>query len=202
MSPALQAQIDLLAASDAENPLCLERALGGAAGVQLATLSEALASVDLDLVATLPPALQDILNTALNSTSTNLLCLERELGGAAGVQLAILAAIMASGGGGGGGGGPSVTYVRTTLANGAANTIDSPGGSPANGDVRIYLFKQPASGAAATITFNAIFVFPDGFIPSVSTTNGKTDLMEATFLTSNSVGDKWVVTKFIGGYSL
>jgi hypothetical protein len=103
MSPALQAQIDLLAASDAENPLCLERALGGAAGVQLATLSEALASVDLDLVATLPPALQDILNTALNSTSTNPLCLERELGGAAGVQLAILAAIMASGGGGGGG---------------------------------------------------------------------------------------------------
>lgn len=113
MSPALQAQIDLLAASDAENPLCLERALGGAAGVQLATLSEALASVDLDLVATLPPALQDILNTALNSTSTNPLCLERELGGAAGVQLAILAAIMASGGGGGDVLNPGVAYIQT-----------------------------------------------------------------------------------------
>jgi len=97
-----------------------------------------------------------------------------------------------------GGGGTSATYIRTTLANGA-NTIASPGGSPSNGDVRIYLLKQPASGAAGTITFNAIFALPNAFIPNVSTTNGWTDLCEATY---DSVSGKWLITKFIGGYSL
>jgi len=90
------------------------------------------------------------------------------------------------------------TYVRTTLTTGA-NTITSPGSASTNGDLRIYMLKQPLSGAAGTITFNPIFVFPDGFIPNVSTTNSKTDLMEVTF---DSVVSKWVVTKFIGGYSL
>lgn len=97
-----------------------------------------------------------------------------------------------------GGGGSAATYVRTTLTNGA-NTVASPGGSPANGDVRIYLLKQPASGAAGTITFNAIFIFPDSYTPNVSTTNGRTDLMEATY---DSVSAKWIVTKFIGGIAI
>lgn len=92
----------------------------------------------------------------------------------------------------------AATYVRTTLDTGT-NTITSPGSAATNGDSRIYMLKQPLSGAAGTITFNPIFVFPDGFIPNVSTTNGKTDLMEVTF---DSVVSKWVVTKFIGGYSL
>jgi len=91
-----------------------------------------------------------------------------------------------------------VTTVKTTLVSGS-NTIASPGGTPADGDERRYYFKQPASGAAGTMTFNAIFVFPDGYVPNVSTTNGKTDLMEATY---ESVSAKWVVTKFIGGISI
>ncbi len=96
------------------------------------------------------------------------------------------------------GGGNSATYVRIDLDNGA-NTIASPGGSPANGDVRIYLLKQPASGAAGTITFNSIFAFPDAFVPNVSTTNGRTDWVEFTY---DSVSNRWVCTKFIGGYAL
>jgi hypothetical protein len=102
------------------------------------------------------------------------------------------------GSGGGGGGGSSATYIRTTLTSGG-NTIASPGGTPANGDVRIYLLKQPASGAAGTITFNAIFIFPDGYVPNVSTTNNRTDLFEATY---DSVSSKWIATKFIGGLNL
>jgi len=94
-------------------------------------------------------------------------------------------------------GGSSATYIRTTLTSGG-NTIASPGGTPANGDVRIYLLKQPASGVG-TITFNAIFIFPDGYVPNVSTINNRTDLFEATY---DSESAKWIATKFIGGLNL
>lgn len=96
------------------------------------------------------------------------------------------------------GGGPSITVIKTTLVSGS-NTIASPGGTPTDGNQIRYYFKQPTSGAAGTMTFNAIFVFPDGYVPNVSTTNGKTDLMEATY---ESVSAKWLVTKFIGGISI
>ena len=93
---------------------------------------------------------------------------------------------------------PTKVTIKTTLTNGA-NTIASPGGSPSDGNERRYYLKQPASGAAGTITFNAIFVFPDGYIPNVSTSNSRTDLMEAIY---ESVSSKWIVTKFIGGLSI
>ena len=39
MSPALQEKLDILESSGSENPVCLERELGGAAGVQLTILA-------------------------------------------------------------------------------------------------------------------------------------------------------------------
>ena len=100
------------------------------------------------------------------------------------------------GGGGGGGGGSSATYVRTTLASGA-NTIASPGGTPADGDVRVYYMKQPASGVG-TITWNAIFLFPSNYVANLSTTVNYVDLFEFTY---DSTVSKWRATRMIGGYT-
>jgi hypothetical protein len=92
--------------------------------------------------------------------------------------------------------GTPATYIRTTLANGA-NTIASPSGTPADGDVRVYHMKQPASGVG-TITWNAIFLFPTGYVANLSTTANYVDLFEFTY---DSTASKWRATRMIGGYA-
>lgn len=94
------------------------------------------------------------------------------------------------------GGSSAATYIRTTLTNGA-NTIASPGGTPADGAVRVYHMKQPASGVG-TITWNAIFLFPTGYVANLSTTANYVDLFEFTY---DSTVSKWRATRMIGGYA-
>ncbi len=103
MSPALQSLIDQAEGLD-QGSHTLENHLGGTSGVQLTQLASVARTVDLVTLATLAPALQRLANIALDSQATNPYQLEMELGGTAGVQLAILACLMAQAGGGGGGG--------------------------------------------------------------------------------------------------
>ena len=111
MSPALQTLLDTLGVEQT-NPDQLERNLGGTSGIQLSTLAGALQNVDLGILATLPQALQDVVNIALNSTTSNLSQLQYELGGADGVQLAILGAVMSQSVGGSAISNPYIAYVR------------------------------------------------------------------------------------------
>lgn len=98
---------------------------------------------------------------------------------------------------GGGGADSGITYVNITLASGA-NVLASPGGTPANNDRRVYRIKQPAAGAAGTLTLNAIFRLPESVASlSTSTANNKTDLLSVIYDTDSS---KWWVTSFTPGY--
>lgn len=64
-----------------------------------------------------------------------------------------------------------------TLASGATTIAYT--GLPAAGSSQVLLlrFQQPASGAAGTINWPGISVYPGGTAPATSTTNGKVDLV-------------------------
>lgn len=143
MAPILQTLLDKIAGEET-NASQLERELGGESGVLMGGLATAVANVDLGILATLAPAMQDLVNIALNSTAESVGRLEYELGGISGVRLAILAAIMASGGGGGGEpiSNPYIAYVRT---NGDDDTAEI--GNPA---------KPFLTGTAAWVALKAL----------------------------------------------
>lgn len=121
MSPALQSLLDQIESSESNSPACLERTLGGTSAVQLATLGALAAPLTTEDLGGMNPALASLLGTAINSDASNPMCLERDLGGAAGVQLAILAAaLLARSGDEGEGGGEIVTpdvYHVTSAGN-------------------------------------------------------------------------------------
>lgn len=94
MSPALQSLLDQIDSSESDSPASLERALGGTSAVQLATLGALAAPLTSEDLEGMNPALAGLLDTVINSDASNPMCLERDLGGAAGVQLAILAAAL------------------------------------------------------------------------------------------------------------
>lgn len=128
MSPVLQNLVDHAEGSET-NPDKLEASLGGKDGVEMAQLGSVAANVDLGILATLAPALQDKVNIALDSTTSNQSQLQSDLGGKDGVQLAILGALMAQEAGGGGITTLSdinVAYVRTGATGGTVGDVADP----------------------------------------------------------------------------
>jgi hypothetical protein len=66
-------------------------------------------------------------------------------------------------------------YFSVTLVNGST-TMSAPSNA-VDGQVITYELLQPASGASGTISWNAIFNFGVAGSPTLSTTNGKYDLV-------------------------
>ena len=77
------------------------------------------------------------------------------------------------------------------LGNGATTiTLSNP---IAGGRYIIYL-KQPASGAAGTITFSPVPIFSGGVLPPLTTTNGAIDVITLAYSTA--------LGKYVGNYSI
>lgn len=87
--------------------------------------------------------------------------------------------------------------VLNVLLTPGGNVIANPGGSPADGAVRQYRLKQPASGGAATVTLGSAFVVPAGTSLLTSSIPNATDLMAAVWVAPQM---KWFVVSYLPGY--
>lgn len=77
-------------------------------------------------------------------------------------------------------------YFSVTLATGAT-TMSAPT-NPADGQVMTYELRQPPSGGAGTVTWNAAFDFGAAATPTLSATNNLYDLVSFRYSSRNS---KW-----------
>lgn len=93
----------------------------------------------------------------------------------------------------------SKEIVSVNLTNGL-NSIANPTEEYPDGFIREYVLKQPASGAAGTLSLGNKIRKPtswDGGAIPYDATNGKTDIMELRY---HATADKWDIVNYAKGF--
>lgn len=92
---------------------------------------------------------------------------------------------------------PNITTTDMVIVTLAGSVIvAAPFGNPVAGQVLMIRLKQDSVGSH-TATWNAVYRFPGGAIPTLSTTAAKTDYIEFQY---NSVDSTWDNIRFVGGF--